>query len=236
MLFSSRWSCLPGSIHLRNNAIFLPFCLGASYFFLVFFLRLYSGLKRLTFATFSYLFISIFLLSANGAYAIQYFSRQEKIASQFKFADDFLIDRDVFGEFLLNETAIKIANDIFIQIRINTPFLNRDAIRQKIRQVFLPTYFNKYDVEIFLFDSSGESLNNRSPATLSEFVGIYDQDAFRTQYEGVYFVTSPSGEVAQKYLVKIPILRGGATQGYVMLELSAEENYSGKCLSGIAGG
>lgn len=193
--------------------------LGACYFFLIFYLRLYSGLKRLTFATFSYLFIAVFLLSANGAYAIQHFSRQEKIASQFKFADDFLIDRDVFGEYLLNETALKIASDIFIQTRINTPFLNRDAIRQKIRQVFLPTYFNRYDVEIFLFNSSGESLNNRSPATLSEFVSKYDQDAFRTQYDGVYFVTSPSGEVAQKYLVKIHILRAGATQGYVMLEL-----------------
>ncbi len=193
--------------------------LGATYFFLVFYLRLYSGLKRLTFATFSYLFISIFLLSANGAYAVQHFSRQETINSQFKFADDFLIDRDVFGEFLLNETAMKISNDVFIQFRINTPFLNRDAIRQKIRQVFLPTYFNKYDVEIFLFNSSGESLNNRSTATLSEFVNTYDQAAYRTTYGGVYFVSSPSTEVAQKYLVKIPVLRGGATQGYVMLEL-----------------
>ena len=193
--------------------------LGGTYFFLVYYLKLYSGLKRLTFATFSYLFIAIFLLSANGAYAIQHFSRQEKIASQFKFADDFLIDRDVFGEYLLNETALKIANDIFIQTRVSTPFLNRDAIRQKIRQVFLPTYFNKYDVEIFLFDSSGEPLNNRSVSTLSEFVSNYNQDAFRTQYEGVYFVTSPSSEVAQKYLVKIPILRASATQGYVMLEL-----------------
>jgi len=83
-----------------------------------------------------------------------HFSRQEKIAGQFKFADDFLVDRDVFVNTYLNETAVKIANDVFIQTRINTPFLNRDAIRQKIRQVFLSTYFNKYDVEIFLFDSS----------------------------------------------------------------------------------
>ena len=208
---------------LTGQQYFSSLVLGSSYFFLVYFLKLYAGLKRLTFATFSYLFIAIFFLSSNGAYAIHYFSRQEKINNQFKFADNFLIDRDIFGEYLLHETAIKIENDAFIQTRLNTPFLNRDAIRQKIRQVFLPTYFNKYDVEIFLFGSTGEPLNNRSPATLSEFVDLYDKDAFRTPAEGVYFVTSPSRDIAQKYLVKIPILRTGSTVGYIMLELSLKK-------------
>jgi len=196
---------------------------GSGYFFLVYFLKLYAALKRLAFATFSYLFIAIFFLSSNGAYAIHYYSRQEKINNQFKFANDFLIDRDVFGEYLLHETAVKIADDAFIQTRINTPFLNRDAIRQKIRQVFLPTYFNKYEVEIFLFGAAGEPLNNRSSATLSEFVDSYDKDALQTPSDGVYFVTSPSRDIAQKYLLKIAILRGRATVGYIILELSLKK-------------
>jgi signal transduction histidine kinase len=197
--------------------------LGAIYFLVVYFLRLYAGLKRLTFATFSYLFIAIFFLSANGAYAIHFHSSQEKINRLFRFADNFLVDRDVFGEYLLHETALRIAGDAFIQTRIHTPFLNRDAIRQKIRQVFLPTYFNKYDVEIYLFGSAGEPLNNRTPATLSEFVETYEQDAFRTPTEDVYFITSPSRDVTQKYLVKIPISRSGSTVGYIMLELSLKK-------------
>jgi len=221
--FLAAMALFAGINTLTAQQYFSSLALGGSYFLLVYFLKLYAGLKRLTFATFSYLFIAIFFLSANGAYAIQYFSRQEKIDSQFKFADNFLIDRDIFGEYLLHETALKIAKDVFIQTRINTPFLNRDAIRQKIRQIFLPTYFNKYDVEIFLFGSSGEPLNNRSASTLFEFVGIYDQDAFRTPHDGVYFVNSPSRDVAQKYLVKIPILRAGFTLGYVMLELSLKK-------------
>jgi len=202
---------------------FSSLALGTAYFVLVYFLKLYAGLRRLTFATFSYLFIAISFLSANGAYAIYDFSRREKIDSQFKFADNFLVNRDIFGEYLLHETALRVSRDAFIQTRINTPFLNRDAIRQKIRQVFLPTYFNKYDVEIFLFGSAGEPLNNRSTSTLSEFIGVYDQDAFRTPYEGVYFVNSPSHDVAQKYLVKVAITRSASTLGYVMLELSLKK-------------
>ncbi len=208
---------------LTNQESLSSLILGTGYFLLIYLLRLYAALKRLTFATFSYLFITIFFLSANGAYAIQYLSRQEKIARQFKFADNFLIDRDIFGEYLLHETAIKIGRDAFIQTRINTPFLNRDAIRQKVRQIFLPTYFNKYDVEIYLFGSAGEPLNNRTDATLSRFIGIYDQDAFRTPYEDVYFVSGLARDVSQKYLLKIPIIRSGSTLGYVMLELSLKK-------------
>jgi signal transduction histidine kinase len=197
--------------------------LGTFYFFLVYFLKLYAGLRRLTFATFSYLFIAISFLSANGAYAIRSFSMQERIDNQFRFADNFLIDRDIFGEYLLRETANKIAGDAFIQTRINIPFLSRDAIRQKIRQVFLPSYFNKYDVEISLFAATGEPLANRSTASLSAFIGNYDQDAYHTSYEGVYFVPSPARDVAQKYLVKIPLMRSGFTAAYIMLELSLKK-------------
>jgi len=197
--------------------------IGTMYFFVVYYLRLYAGLKRLTFATFSYLFIAISFLSANGAYAVRTFSIRERIDNQFRFADNFLIDRDIFGEYLLSETAARIAKDAFIQTRINIPFLSRDAIRQKIRQVFLPSYFNKYDVDISLFAATGEPLNNGSTVSLSEFVGNYDQDAYRTSYEGVYFVPSPARDVAQKYLVKIMLRRSGFPSAYVMLELSLKK-------------
>lgn len=196
---------------------------GTLYFFVVYYLRLYAGLRHLTFATFSYLFIAISILSANGAYAIHVFGRQEQIDNQFRFADNFLIDRDIFGEYLLQETGYKISGDVFIQMRINNPFLSRDAIRQKIRKVFLPTYFNKYDVEIWLFAATGEPLGNRTNQSLSEFVGVYDQAAYHTPNEGVYFVPGPTRNVAQKYLVKIPLNRNGFTSAYVILELSLKK-------------
>ncbi|MBL0739741.1 sensor histidine kinase [Chryseolinea lacunae] len=208
---------------LSGQSYMSSLILGTAYFLVVYFMKLYASLRRLSFATFAYLFISIFFLSANGAYGIHYFTRQEKISSQFKFAENFLVDRDYFGEYLLRETSLKIEDDAFIQSRINVPFLSRDVIRQKIRQVFLPSYFNKYDVEIFLFNSRGEPLDNRSSSSLSQVIGIYDQDAFRTDYERVYFVTSPAKDVTQKYLVLTPIKRGNSLLGHVMLDLSLKK-------------
>ncbi|HYC85273.1 MAG TPA: hypothetical protein VEB86_08630, partial [Chryseosolibacter sp.] len=116
--------------------------LSAMYFFAVYFLKLYNRLKTLNFGTFGYLFVAIFFLSIIGAYAIQHFTQKEKIDNQFRFASNFLIDRDYFAEYLLYDASRKISHDAFIQSRIASPFFGKEAIRQKIRQIFLPSYFN----------------------------------------------------------------------------------------------
>ena len=206
-----------------DQAYLSSLILGSGYFFLIYFLKLYTSLRQLSFGTFVYLFVSIFFLSTNGAYAIHFYSHQEKIENQFRFASNFLIDRDYFGEYLLQETAEKISRDAFSQIRIASPILSRDAVRQKIRQVFMPSYFNKYDVEIYIFNAAGQPLDNRTNATFSEIIGSYDDDSFRTAYESVYFINSPSHDITQKYLVKIPMSRMNAIAGYVVLELSLKK-------------
>lgn len=192
-------------------------------FFVVYFLRLYKNLRRLSYETFAYLFVSIFFLSANGAYAIQYFTHKEKIANQFRFASTFLIDRDIFAEYLLSEASEKIANDAFIQTRIMSPFLGKDPVRQKIRQLFLPSYFNKYDIQIFIFNSFGAPVDNIANTTFHELVRAYQADPYRTEYENIFFVTNPETDITQEYLMVVPIERLEAIYGYIVVELSLKK-------------
>jgi two-component system nitrogen regulation sensor histidine kinase NtrY len=193
------------------------------FFVTVYAFRLYASLRRLSYATFTYLFICIFCLSVNGAYGIQYFSHKEKIENQFRFANNFLIDRDYFGEYLLNQVSLKIAKDAFTQARITSPFLGKEAIGQKIRQVFLPSYFNKYDVKIHIFNATGNPIDSREGTTLSDIVNRYNEDSFRTSYEGIYFVTNPESDIAQKYLIHVPIERFSSPSGHVVVELSLKK-------------
>jgi two-component system nitrogen regulation sensor histidine kinase NtrY len=192
------------------------------YFVAIYLLDLYRSLKRLTFGTFAYLVVAIFFLSINGAFAVQQFTHKEKIENQFRFASNFLIDRDIFGEYLLHETSQKIARDVFTQTRIASPFLGKEAIRQKIRQVFLPNYFNKYDVDIFIFNSLGEPLDNNTSG-LSDFINERDKDTYQTGYEGIYFINNQELDVTQKYLILIPIKRLSVTSGYVIIQLSLKK-------------
>jgi len=196
---------------------------GCVYFLLVFFSGLYSRISRLTYAAFTYLFIAVFCFSANSAFSIEFYNAEERAVTQFRFANNFLIDRDYFGEYLLHESAQKIGHDIFIQKRMSSPFLGKDAVKQKVRQLFLPGYFNKYDIEILLFNSSGNPIDSRTTTTFSELINLYDQDAFKTDYKEVYFINSPSNEVTQRYLVIVPINRSKVVAGYVTIELSMKK-------------
>jgi len=63
-------------------------------------IQLYSSLKRLSYKTFVYLFFTAFCFALNGAFSIQHFNRMEKVENEFRFAENFLIDRDYLGEFL----------------------------------------------------------------------------------------------------------------------------------------
>lgn len=194
-----------------------------AYFASVYFMKLYTSLKRFSYATFAYLFTAIFFLSLNGAYAIQRFSLKEKIEGQFRFATNFLIDRDYFGEYLLHGTSRKIAEDAFIQTRMASPFLGKDAIRQKIRQVFLPNYFNKYDVNISIFNALGEPIDNTDSRTFQDFLDAYNHEPFKTDYDSIYYLNSPELDITQKYLIVVPIRRLNIRVGYVIVELSLKK-------------
>lgn len=211
-------------INLLSGQSFLSSAiLGILFLASVYALRLQGSLRRLTFATFTYLFISLFFLSANGAYAMYLFSKKEKLNNQFRFARNFLIDRDYFGEYLLRELSQKVSNDVFIQSRVATPFLSKDAIKQKIRQVFLPSYFNRYDVEIYTFNAAGESSDNHVGINLSAFLEQHNKDAFKTDYDGVYYINTPAVDVSQKYLVVVPISWMKSIVGQILIEFSLKK-------------
>src|SRR5690606_18072855 len=168
------------------------------------------------------LFIVMVALAIASTVTIHEFTRKEKIENQFRFASNYLIDRDYFAEYLLQDAARKIAADAFIQSRIASPFLSKEAIRQKVRQVFLPSYFNKYDVEILLFGPGGTPLNNRTPVTFQELLTTYDADGAAPR-EGVYYASNAASCITQGHLVVSEIGRSGIPIGRVVLELLLEK-------------
>lgn len=190
------------------------------YLLLISLLQLNKYLLRISYITFLYLFVAIITFSILGAFSVRRFVIEDKIASQFRFANSFLIDRDFLGEYLLGEGASRIAADPFIQTRLRSPFLSKTPIRQKVKQVYLNSYFDRYDIQIYLFNSSGESHDNFATLGFKELISNFRQKATQTNYEGVYFLKNSTPESAKQYLVVIPVRRFGMVMGYIVLDLS----------------
>ena len=123
--------------------------MGLIYFAVLFVGKVVQQFKGFTFKTFLYFLVVTIILAFQGALSLKKFNEERRVRDQFRFGNKFLVDQDVLGEFLLNESARKIAKDPFIQSIFLSPFLSKNSIRQKVRQFYLNTYFNRYDIQIF---------------------------------------------------------------------------------------
>jgi len=202
----------------RDYAITLP--TAAIFFLILFATNLTSSLRKLEPITFIYFFVVITALGVQHGLSIKHFIEEKRTESQFKFASNYLIGRDVLGEFLLNEGTKRIRQDAFIQSRLNNPFLTKSAIRQKIKQVYLNSYFDRYDAQIYLYNSAGEPLDNNSPETLAAFSNRFQSASASTDYEGIYFIQPSDIDSNKRYLSLIPISRADQIIGFIIIDLS----------------
>jgi two-component system, NtrC family, nitrogen regulation sensor histidine kinase NtrY len=215
--------CLSGSIlfvlinELSGQHYIGALVIGLVYGVVIFLFRLYQTLDRFHYLTFIYLFISILAFAAISFEAVNYFGATRHVREQTRFAGVFLIDRDDFGEYLLTEAADRIGQDLFIQTRLAGPFINKEAVRQKIRQVHIPGYFNRYTIQIHLFGTTGQLLDEPSGGSLEYWLqeaGVSNNPELQPT---VYYMTGLVNDNSRKFISIIPVKRNDLVQGYVVL-------------------
>lgn len=185
-----------------------------------------NSLDRIQYKTFSYVLVVLLGFVLNVSISVYFLSKEENADHQLRFAESYLNDRDSFGEFLLNDLSDKLEKDVFVQTRLASPFLSKLPIQQKIRQVFLPSYFNKYDVIIHLFNSVGNSVNVNDPSSFSTLLSQYDDDVNKTEYEGLYRVRNKGQDIAQQYVLVNAVKRNSILNGYIVIELLLKKSIS----------
>ncbi len=195
-------------------------CVAWSVILIMQYARFSGSLVRVQYKTFGYFFVVLFGLALNVAVRIYFLDKEQQAENQVRFAESYLVDRDSFGEFLLNDLTPKIKEDAFIQTRLVSPFLSKLPIQQKIRQVYFSSYFNKYDINIQLFNSAGDNLTAYTSVSFSDIIKSLDANASRTAYEGLYRLSAKGRDIAQQYVLVIKIDRGLLVSGYVVIELS----------------
>jgi len=208
-------------LQVITNQHFMVTALSGTLLFLFLFKYAYfKNIDRWKYTTFLYIFTIAALASIIGAYGIYEFEIEREQENKEKFADNFLIRNDNLTEFYLDEVNSKVKRDLFITGRFSNPLLSKEAIAKKIRQKYLHSFFDKYDVEISLFSAGNDVLFGEP--TLDEIIVLEDEEMamlYATDYEGIFFINRSGGDVVRRYVDKIPIERRGLLLGYVMLDL-----------------
>jgi two-component system nitrogen regulation sensor histidine kinase NtrY len=201
----------------RNYLITLA--AGMLFFTFLFQLKLYSFIGKVEFRTFFYFFTFITFLGIQHGLGVKLFMEERRRDSHFRFASSYLIGRDVLGEYLLNEAAVRISSDAFIQSGFTLPFFNRASIRQKVRQVYLNAYFDRYDIQLYFYTVSGEPLDSQSPSGLFSRLSRLQQSPYKTDYDNIYFLKPSDSETNKRYISVVPVHRGESVIGYILVDL-----------------
>jgi two-component system nitrogen regulation sensor histidine kinase NtrY len=173
------------------------------------------GVFRFSFRLFVYLIFSLILYSFQNAWAVRIFYKEKQTQDQIRFGKDFLTERDVLGEYLLNQTRQRIQRDQFIQVRMASPFLNKTAVVDKVRRVHLSNYFDRYETKIMTWneEESGGAKHGFDSVTTKQ--GSF----LPTGYEGISYASAADGTTVKQYHVKAPIFYQRPV-GVVELDLS----------------
>lgn len=190
--------------------------LGAVYILYSYYSRFYKELNSLSFKSIPFLLVPIILFSLQIALASRLFSEERKARAMYRFASNTL-DRDVLGEYLLNDIVKEIGRDPFIQSTMANPLLPKRVVRDKIRDQYLTSYFDRYHFQIALFKGDGLPADSITSADLASSVKSYVNTTNQTQYKDIYFVDNAQSQSFIHYLavVKLP-----PESGYIILDLS----------------
>ncbi len=194
--------------------------IGVAWAVVLFLTKLPAYLSKIRYNTFLYFFSSIITISLIGAFAIFQFENEREYERKHKFVTQFLIENDNLAEYLLNEVNQKLEDDVFIQSTMASPFLSKNIIKSKIRQVYLSNYFDKYDVKIYLYNSSGQPFEEKQGQLKADEIRKFNVKDYQTDYEGIYYVNKLGGEVTKRYLDFIEVKKRGITVGFVILDLT----------------
>ncbi len=202
-----------------------PFVLLASitgtFFLVVYFLKLTFHFVRVSYFTFIYFFVAAMVTSTVGAYTIYKFDLIRNIADQQNLATQILSDRDVLGEYLLNETVNKTQEDEFIAFTFANLFSSKGSIKQKIKRKHLNGYLDKYDIIINIFDQKGNPIEN--PGYVENYFQLrknFAAEAEKTEYPEIFHYEKTENERGYVAFIPIKYLKSDKYSGFISLNLS----------------
>lgn len=188
------------------------------------------SLNTTSYKRFLYIVLFFGVLSAINAYFISGFETQSKIRSTKNIIEKKLSQSDPFAEFLLSSSLSDLSSDQFIIARMASPFLSKNTVVSKIKQIFLNSYLNKYDQSIDLFDAKGVPINkSKNHLTIFErLIGLYNSNN-DTEYPNVFKINDELHDFSKHYLGYTSVKRENLVVGYVLIEL-IEKQFSSTSL------
>ena len=161
------------------------------------------------------------LLALTYAFSVYQFHESQELKSKTRFANQLVLEKDVLGEFYLNEIIEVFRDDELIAQRIKGGIFARQNVRERITRQMISSYFDKYELNIFLFSIDGKQLDEGGES-YKNFQKKYAKREFSTDYDSIYLIDDSQNISLKKYACFLQL----EDAGFIVIELSRKKNVS----------
>jgi signal transduction histidine kinase len=209
---------------------------GFDYWFLVFFnafllllwyfTQLPRQLFRFNYLSTLYLFSGAMICAIIGTLVLNTSQAQKDLVAKRRFANSILPDNDEIAEKFLQSTVSNIKKDTLLIQKISSQSIDYQAIKDKIKKQYLGSYFNKYEVQILIFEPNRKRVldpNEYSEGTFDFYRDNYQKIFYETGLDNIWFVDKPGVNFIKRYLVFFTFGDVNNPSAYLVLDLKQKK-------------
>jgi signal transduction histidine kinase len=145
------------------------------------------------------------------------YERRERNQRDF-FASKLITERDFIAEYLFNDAATRIAADPFVKNYFSNPFISNKELLSRISSLYLSGYFNKYDIGLYVYDTTDIPIKNKDSLSL-----IYFQTHLGQKENSLAYITDSVENYL--YLGTIPYYIDSVRLGTLAIKLAPKIYY-----------
>lgn len=202
----------------------LAFILAGFYFWIVYFFKLSRYFYTLRFQTLLYFILAAFCFALISVRTVENQESKKSILDKKNFGHRYLAENDLLGEGLLDRFRQMIRTNESIVAAFKRQDLVSESIKQQIKDDLLDMYFDKYDVEVKVYDGLGLILDpTDTTENIVDLKSKVDNYKFKTDLPNVFFINETGNSFIKQYLSFNEVFDGETKLGTVVLDLKLKD-------------
>jgi two-component system, NtrC family, nitrogen regulation sensor histidine kinase NtrY len=206
------------------SGVELAFVLAGIYFWIVYVFKLSRYFYTLRFQTLLYFILAAFCFALISVKTVENQETKKSILDKNNFGHRYLAENDLLGEGLLDRFRQMIRSNETIISAFKRQDLAYESIKQHIKDDLLDMYFDKYDVEVKVFDADGVVIDpNVTSENISDIREKVENPKYKTDLPNVFFINETGNSFIKQYLSFNDIFEGTTKIGTVVLDLKLKD-------------
>lgn len=201
----------------------MAFVISGLYFLIVYIFRLPRYFYTLRFKTLIYFIISAFCFALISVKTVEVQEGKKGIIDKTNFGKRYLVENDLLGEGLLYRLREQVKNNEALIASFKKKEFTYESIKQKVKDDLLDIYFDKYEIEVKVFDNTGRPIGGEETAYINQLISEYNLENHKTDFPFIFFINETEDRLIKQYITFNEVFEENKKIGTIVLDLKLKD-------------